>query len=90
MIQADNPEMTLEQIEFTRRQMVALDMVLSDAAASGGMGCMSSERHRLFYDEMVAAGALEAGLDLDATFTTQFVCRNVGADLYPDAVSAGQ
>jgi len=90
LIQKDNPEMTSEQIEFSRQQMVKLDMALSDAALDGGMGCMSEARHQDFYDSMVETGVLEPGLDLPATYTLQFTCKNVGADLYPDAAKAGE
>lgn len=87
LIQQDNPEMTDEQIEFSRQQMLALDMVMWDAAIEGGLGCMDGGRIETFFNEMVAAGVMAADVDYASSFNTDFVCKNVGADLYPDAAA---
>ena len=34
-----------------------------------------------FYDKMVDAGVVKAGLDLSKVYTTEYVCKGVGMEL---------
>ena len=43
---------------------------------------MGAERYQRFYDSMVKAGVLDAGLDVGKAFTNRFVCKGVGLDVY--------
>ena len=51
-------------------------------AEAKGIGCMSGDRYQRFYDSMIKAGVLDAGLDVSKAFTNRFVCKGVGLDLY--------
>jgi len=84
MIKRDNPEMTDGQIEFSIAKMLEYGLVDSGAAEEGGIGCIDAEQVASFHTKMVAAGAVQADIVPDDAFTTQFVCKGVGADLYPD------
>ena len=81
LIKADNPDMTDGQIAFSLRQMKALGIVDSAEADAGGIGCMNAERFDDFFQDMVEIGVLPAELDYRRAFTTDFVCKGVGAEL---------
>src|SRR5690606_11864864 len=80
LIKRDNPEMTDGQIAYSIAAMKEWGIVESGDAADLGIGCMTDERQRIFYEDMVAAGVLPGGLDYTRAFTTQFVCSSVGMD----------
>ena len=42
---------------------------------------MTDARVKDFYDKMVKAGVVKAGLDYKKVYTTEFVCKKVGMDL---------
>jgi NitT/TauT family transport system substrate-binding protein len=42
---------------------------------------MSAERIESFYNKMVEAGVVDAGLDLDAVYDLSFVNKGVGLDV---------
>ncbi len=81
LIKKDNPEMTDGQIAFSIAQMKEYGIVDSGDAETGGIGCMTDARIKSFYDKMVTAGVVKAGLDISKTYTTQFVCKGVGKEL---------
>ncbi len=82
LIKKDNPEMTDEQLAYGLEQLKAQHIVIADEAEAKGIGCMSGDRYQRFYDSMVKAGVLDAGLDVGKAFTTRFVCKGVGLDVY--------
>jgi NitT/TauT family transport system substrate-binding protein len=84
LIKKDNPEMTDEQIDYSIAQMKKYEIVLAADAKEKGIGCMTDERYAGFYKAMVDAGVLDGTLDLSKAYTTQFVCKGVGMDLYKD------
>lgn len=81
MIKADNPEMTDEQIAFSIEQMKSFGIVDSGDAETLGIGAMTDERQKSFYDKMVAAGVIEDDIDYKAAYTLDFVNKGVGLDL---------
>ncbi|MBD3678838.1 MAG: ABC transporter substrate-binding protein [Rhodobacteraceae bacterium] len=81
MIKADNADMTDDKIAFAIEAMKANGIVDSGEALTDGIGALSPEKIQDFYDKMVAAGVLEAGLDIEQAYTTQFVNKGVGMDL---------
>jgi NitT/TauT family transport system substrate-binding protein len=81
LIKADNPEMTDEQIAFSIAKMKEYGIVESGAALEKGIGCMTDEQHKSFYDKMVAAKVVEGSVDLSKAYTLQFVCKGVGLDV---------
>ena len=81
LIKAENPDMTDEQIAYTIAKMKEYGLVESDIALEKGIGCMDEARIEDFYDKMVEAGVVQAGLDLTQGYTLEYVCQGLGMDL---------
>ncbi len=81
MIKQDDPEMTDGQIEYTIAKMKEYGIVDSGDTLTKGIGCMTDERQKEFYDKVVKAGVIQADLDISKAYTTQFVCKGLGLDL---------
>ncbi len=83
MIIADNPDMTQDKISYAIAKMIEWGIVDSGDALTLGIGAMTDEVIGGFYDDMVAAGVIEEGLDWQASYTTEFVNQGLGMDLRP-------
>jgi NitT/TauT family transport system substrate-binding protein len=83
LIKRDNPEMTDEQIAYSIAKMKEYGIVDSGDALTLGIGSMSDERMKSFYDQMAKAGVLPQGLDYKKAYTLQFINKGVGLDLRP-------
>ena len=81
LIKKDNPEMTDEQIAFSIDKLKTSGLVDSGAALDGGIGCLSLDQVKSFYDKMVDAGVVKADIDYQKVVTDKFVCKKVGMDL---------
>lgn len=81
LIKRDNPDMTDDIIANAIRLMKENGIVDSGETLELGVGAMTDERWRTFYNEMVEAGAYEPTLDLHTAYTLEFVNRGVGLDL---------
>ena len=81
LIKKDNPEMTDEQIAFSIDQMKSHGILISGDAETKGIGCMTDERQKSFYDMLTGLKIVDAGIDYKQGYTTQFVCKGVGMDL---------
>jgi NitT/TauT family transport system substrate-binding protein len=81
LIKKDNPEMTDAQIAFSIAKMKEYGIVESGEAVGKGIGCMVDGQHKSFFDKMVAAKVVEAGVDYTKSFTTKYVCKGVGLDV---------
>jgi NitT/TauT family transport system substrate-binding protein len=82
LIRRDNPDMTEEYIEASVKLMKDLQIVDSGDALTRGIGAMSEERVKSFYDKMVTAGLYKPGeVDLSKVATTQFVNKGFGLDI---------
>ncbi|MEM1047833.1 MAG: ABC transporter substrate-binding protein [Pseudomonadota bacterium] len=81
LIQADNAEMSDEQIAFSIAAMKEYGIVDSGDTEELGIGAMTDERFESFYKKMVAAGVVEDGLDFKASYTLDFVNKGVGLDI---------
>jgi NitT/TauT family transport system substrate-binding protein len=81
LIKKENPDMTDEQIAYTVSKMKEYGLVDSGAAADGGIGCFTDAVVKDFYDKMVSAGVVKAGLDISKGYTLEYVCKKVGMDL---------
>eukprot|EP01035_Chromulina_nebulosa_P056905 gene56905-77987_t len=81
MIKKDNPEMDDDQIAFSVAQMKEYGIVDSGDALKLGIGAMTDERMQSFYDKMVKAKVLPAGIDIKKAYTLQFVNKGVGLNL---------
>ena len=51
---------------------------MSGDALQGGIGAMTDQRWKEFYDSMVAVGVLPPGLDVSRTHTLEFVNKGIG------------
>lgn len=81
LIKADNPEMTDEQLAYSLEKMKEYGIVISGAAETEGIGCMTDDGWKSYYDRMVEVGLFEAGIDITQAYTTEFVCQGLGMDL---------
>jgi NitT/TauT family transport system substrate-binding protein len=81
LIKKDNPEMTDEQLAYTLAKMKEYGILVSGAAETKGIGCMTDERHQEFFDKMAKLGVVDGTIDFKKGYTTQFVCKGVGMDL---------
>jgi NitT/TauT family transport system substrate-binding protein len=81
MIKKDNPDITDEQIAFSIETMKSFGIVDSGDTGKSGIGGMTDERVKSFYDKMVKAKVVPEGLDIGKSYTLQFVNKGVGLDL---------
>ncbi|MDJ0994530.1 MAG: ABC transporter substrate-binding protein [Dinoroseobacter sp.] len=84
MILAANPDMTADKIEYAIGKMKEWGIVDSGDALEMGIGAINPDVVADFYGKMVAAGVIEDGLDIAASYDTQFVNQGLGMDLKPE------
>jgi NitT/TauT family transport system substrate-binding protein len=75
LIQKQNPEMSNDKIAYALDALRKYGIVETAETKAMGIGAMSDARWKRFYDDMVAAGAQQAGLDVKRGYTLQFVNR---------------
>jgi NitT/TauT family transport system substrate-binding protein len=80
-IKKDNPDITDEQIAFSINQMKKFGIVDSGDTEKLGIGAMTDARMQSFYDKMVKAKVMPAGIDIKKSYTLDFVNKGVGLDL---------
>jgi NitT/TauT family transport system substrate-binding protein len=78
LIKAANPEQTDDRIAYAIKVMNARGIVLSGDALSAGIGAMTDQRWRSFYQSMVEVEVLPKGLDVGAAYTLDFVNKGIG------------
>jgi len=83
LIKQQNPEMTDALLAYSIAKMKEYGIVDSGDALKLGIGAMSDARMKSFFDKMVRAGVVKAGIDYKRAFTLQFVNKGVGVDLRP-------
>lgn len=81
LIKDANPDMTDEQLAFSIKQMKEYGIVDSGDALELGIGAMTDEHIKSFYDKMVSAGVSPKGIDLKSVYTLDFVNKGVGLDI---------
>ena len=81
LIKKDNPEMTDGQLAYSLEKMKEYGIVVSSDAETKGIGCMTDDRWKAYFDKVVAIKLFEPSLDYKKAYTTQFTCKNVGAEL---------
>ena len=81
LIMADNPEMTADKIDYAIEKMLENGIVLSGDAEEMGIGVITDAKVEDFYNKMVEAGVIEAGLDYASAYTTDFVGKGLGKEL---------
>lgn len=80
LIKQDNPEMSDEQIAYGISKMEEYGILMSGDAETLGIGAMTDERWKAFFDTMVEAGIFSADTDYAQAYTLEFV--NKGIDAY--------
>ena len=88
LIKSDNPEMSDEQIAFSIEKLKEYGIVDSGVALEKGIGAIDPAAVSGFYDKMVAAGVIEEGVDIEASYTTEF--SDTGAALDVKKALSGQ
>jgi len=83
LIKKHNPEMTDALLAYSVAKMKEYGIVDSGDSLKLGIGAMSDARWKSFFDKMVHAGVVKAGLDYKRGYTLQFVDKGVGVDLRP-------
>jgi len=81
LILRDNPDMTQDKTDYAIGKMKSEGIVDSGDALELGIGAMTDEKIKDFYDKMVDAGVIGAGIDYSAAYTTEFVNKKVGMEL---------
>jgi NitT/TauT family transport system substrate-binding protein len=81
LIKRQNPEITDDLLAYSVAQMREYGIVDSGDARVLGVGAMTDARVAGFFDEMVRAGVVKAGLDYRKSYTLQFVDKKVGLEL---------
>jgi NitT/TauT family transport system substrate-binding protein len=80
LIKGQNPEMTDAQLAYSVAKMKEYGIVDSGEAKELGIGAMTDAHMASFFDKMVQAGVVKAGLDYRKAYTLRFVNRKVGMD----------
>ncbi len=80
-IKKDNPDITDEQIAFSIDKMKEFGIVDSGDTEKLGIGAMTDEHIKNFYDKMVKSKVIGEGIDISKSYTLQFINKGVGLDL---------
>ncbi len=83
LIMTDNPDMTQEAIDYAIAAMIEQGIVDSGDTLELGIGAMTEARMVEFYEQMVVAGVLEAGMDITASYDFSYINQGLGNDLRP-------
>ena len=83
LIKKHNPEMTDALLAYSIAKMKEYGIVDSGDAVKLGIGAMTDAHMKSFFDKMVRAGVVKAGIDYKRAYTLQFVNKGVGVDLRP-------
>ena len=81
LIKKDNPEMTDEQIAFGLAKMKEYKIIETADTDSMGIGAMTDDHIKKFFDEMVKSGVVKANLDYKKAYVLDYVNKGVGKDL---------
>jgi NitT/TauT family transport system substrate-binding protein len=83
LIKADNPDMTDDQIAYSIGKLKEYGIVDSREAEALGIGAMTDQRWRDFFQFAADAGLYPDDLDLTKAYTLRFVNQKVGMELKP-------
>lgn len=73
LIKKDNPDMTDELLAFGRGKLIAHGMITGGDAETKGVGVMTDERWKSFFDVMAADGLYPKQMDYKKAYTTAFI-----------------
>jgi NitT/TauT family transport system substrate-binding protein len=83
LIKKQNPEMTDALLSYSIAKLKEYGIVDSGDSVKFGIGAMTDEHWKSFFDKMVHAGVVKASVDYKRAYTLQFVNKSVGVDLRP-------
>ncbi|MDX8353807.1 ABC transporter substrate-binding protein [Cognatiyoonia sp. IB215182] len=84
LILSDNPDMTQDKIDFAIEAMIENGIVDSGDTLELGIGAMTAERSESFYNDMVEAGVLPAGLEFTKAYDLTYINQGLGLELRPE------
>ncbi len=79
-IKRDNPEMTDGQIAYSLAKLKERGVVDSGDALLYGLGVMTDQHIKSFFDKMAKAGIVRADIDFMRSYTLSFIGKKVGLD----------
>ena len=79
LIKKDNPKMTDEQLTYSIAKMKEYGLATSGDAGTQGIGAMTDDRWKAFFDTMAAQGVFKPGTDYKQAYNLQFVNKGVSA-----------
>jgi NitT/TauT family transport system substrate-binding protein len=82
-IKRENPELSDEQIAFSIAKLKEYGIVDSGDALKYGIGAMTDERVKDFFDKLVKVGIVKPDTDYRKAYTLKFVNKGVGLDIRP-------
>jgi NitT/TauT family transport system substrate-binding protein len=83
LIMKQNPETTDALLAYSVAKMKEYGIVDSGDSIKLGIGAMTDAHWKSFFEKMVRAGVVKAGIDYRRAYTLQFVNKGVGVDLRP-------
>ena len=83
LIKKQNPEMTDALLAYSVAKMKQYGIVDSGDSLKLGIGAMTDDRWKSFFDKMARAGVVKPGIDYKRAYSLQFVNKSVGVDLRP-------
>jgi len=78
-IKKDNPDMSDDKLAYALKVMNERGIVRSGDALKLGIGAMTDQRWKSFYETMAEAGVFPKGLDWKKAYSLEFVNKGVGA-----------
>lgn len=78
LIKKYNLEMTDEELDYSIQQLKESGIIFSPEAEKKGIGAMSEERWKSFFDSMVSVGVFKPNVNYKNAFALQFVNKGVG------------
>ena len=78
LIKRHNPDQTDDRIAYAIKVLNERGIVLSGDALRDGIGAMSADRWKAFYDQMADVDVLPRGLDVHRAYTLEFVNKGIG------------
>jgi NitT/TauT family transport system substrate-binding protein len=75
--------MTDALLSYSIAKLKEYGIVDSGDSVKFGIGAMTDEHWKSFFDKMVHAGVVKASVDYKRAYTLQFVNKSVGVDLRP-------
>lgn len=79
LIKKDNPEMTDDQLAYGLQKLQEYGMVISGDAEKLGIGAMTQEHWKSFFDTMTKGGVFKSDTKLENAFTLKFVNKGIAA-----------